>query len=450
MENPPSSGSMAECQLTNWGEWSPCTKTCGRGSSTRTRDYYNPQARQRCLSVMRIPLEETRECIGSDCGGTIPDNGELDGFPEPDVFGETDHGGYMGKTTSWNSKQEHSSLGSGNQAWNRKPYNSWKDKSLSNPRDNAQESPNLPFDQIENPQRPAYNPSDNMGGYDKGFPPTNSYSNDKLVGNRPGYNDFNSDYNNKDAYNEYTTPSFTSRTPFGSRYPNQQETVEGNTNDINGNYNVVQDYCFEKPYASTLPCFAKPVVESNYWFYDHEDHECKIFTTDNCDQNRNRFRTLTACEGTCLQPQINMERSENDAMDLYGRRSYDQKQTRGRPYDQTSGIAYGQTEGRSYDQKVGKSYDRTFGRSYKQTGGGSYDQPEDRSYDLSTGRSYVQPEDRSYDLSRGRSYDQPVGRSYDLAGGRSYGETSEAGDIGEPMSQTRSRYDTSRRGRYGG
>ncbi|EDX18309.1 GD15624 [Drosophila simulans] len=118
------------------------------------------------------------------------------------------------------------------------------------------------------------------------------------------------------------------RLPRGGRYPSQQENVEGYSNDINGNYNVVQDYCFEKPYASTNPCFAHPVVESNYWFYDHEDHECKIFTTDNCDQNRNRFRTLTACEGTCLQPQINMERSENDAMDLYGRRSYDQKQTR--------------------------------------------------------------------------------------------------------------------------
>ncbi|EDX06734.1 GD10853 [Drosophila simulans] len=110
MENPSSGGSMAECQLTNWGEWSPCSKTCGRGSSTRTRNYYNPQARQRCLSVMRIPLEETRECIGSDCGGTIPDNGELDGFPEPHVFGESDQGGYMGKSTSWNSNQEQSSL----------------------------------------------------------------------------------------------------------------------------------------------------------------------------------------------------------------------------------------------------------------------------------------------------------------------------------------------------
>ncbi|XP_039483932.1 spondin-1 [Drosophila santomea] len=432
MENPPGGVSMAECQLSNWGEWSPCSKTCGRGSSTRTRNYYNPQARQRCLSVMRIPLEETRECNGADCGGSIPDNGELDGLPEPDVFGEADQGGYMGKSPSWS-----------NQAWNRRPYNMWKDKSPSSPRDNAQESPNLPFDQIENPQRPGYNPSDNLGGYGKTFPPTNSYSNDKLVGNRPGFNDFNPGYNNKDPYSDYNTPSVTPRSPYEGRYPSQQEDVKGTTNDNgNGNYNVIQDYCFEKPYASTSPCFAKPMVESNYWFYDHEDHECKIFTTDNCDQNRNRFRTLAACEGTCLQPQINMERTENDAMDLYGGRSYGTTPTGARPYDQTGGTTYDRTESRPYDQKGSISYDQTLGRSYNQIAGKLYKQ---------TGSgSYGQPENWSSDLSRGRSYDQPGGRSYDLAGSRSGEQTREAGDIGEPMSQTRSRYDSSRRGRYSG
>ncbi|XP_037714862.1 spondin-1 [Drosophila subpulchrella] len=452
IKNQPGGGSIAECQLSNWGEWSPCSKTCGRGSSTRTRDYYNPQARQRCLSVMRLPLEETRQCMGSDCGGTIPDNGELDALPDPDEFGERDQGGYgVSKIPPWNNRQDNSNFGSGNQAWNRKGYNTGNDRSPYNPRDNSQESPNSPFDQIENQQRPVYNPSDNLGGYDKGFPPSNSYSNDKLVGNKPGYNDLNQGY--KNTYNEYTTPSyrpvFTTRSPYGGRYPNRQQDAEDvpPSSDNNAIYNVVQDYCFEKPYASTRPCLATPVVVSNFWFYDHEDHECKIFTTDNCDENRNRFRTLMACEGTCLQPQINMERSENDAMDLYGGGSYDQTQTGGRSYDQL-----GRRTG-SYDQTGGRSYDQTGGRTgnYDQTGGRSYDQTGDRtgSYDQTGGRSYDQPLDRSYDLAKGRLSNRLKGTSY--AGGAYDSQfVDAAGDIGEPMSQTKSRYETSRRGRYGG
>ncbi|XP_016981246.1 spondin-1 [Drosophila rhopaloa] len=447
MESPQGGGSTAECQLSNWSEWSPCSKTCGRGSSTRSRDYINSQARQRCLSVMRLPMEETRQCIGSDCGGTIPDNGELDALPDPDLFGESDQGGYDGRRPSWSGRQDVNNIGSGNQVWNRKGFNSGNDRTPYSPMDNQQESPNSPFGQIEKPQRPVYNPSDNAGGYDKGFSSANSYSNDKLVGNRPGY----SDYNNRNTYNEYTTPSyrpgFTTRAPYGGRYPSRQEDVEETT--IDNNYNVVQDYCFEKPYASTRPCFATPVVVNNFWFYDHEDHECKIFTTDNCDENRNRFRTLMACEATCLQTQINMERYENDAMDIYGGGSYGQAGAGS--YGQGGGGSYGQPGAGSYGQAAGGSYGQAGSRSYDQIGRGSYgqanDQSEDRSYDMSIGRKYHKNGDRSLGRGRGSTYGQDAGGSYDQETGKAYAES--AGEIGEPMSQTRSRYDSSRRGRYG-
>jgi len=112
--------------------------------------------------------------------------------------------------------------------------------------------------------------------------------------------------NNNNPYNSNSNSQFSPG--FNTRYPDRQS-------DASGNYKVVQDYCYVKPYASTEPCLANPVIVRNYWFYDHEDEsgpKCKIFTTDNCDQNLNRFRTLKACEGTCIQPQINMVLGEDD------------------------------------------------------------------------------------------------------------------------------------------
>lgn len=38
----------AECELINWSSWSECTKKCGKGHQTRSRDYVNPYAKEKC------------------------------------------------------------------------------------------------------------------------------------------------------------------------------------------------------------------------------------------------------------------------------------------------------------------------------------------------------------------------------------------------------------------
>ncbi|KAH8275873.1 hypothetical protein KR026_009130 [Drosophila bipectinata] len=445
MESPLGGGSSAECQINRWTQWSPCSKTCGRGISTRTRDFYNPQARQRCMSVMRLPLEETRECVGPNCGGTIPDVGEMDGLPEADPFGEAEQNGLDPRRPTWINRQDKANPSSGIQTWNRKGFNS-----------NLNNNNRPPFDigdsSEDNQDRNSFNSPPSNRGYDSnrrqpldsGFSPSNSYTNDQLVGNRPGYG--NNDYSPPNLRSEFSTQS-----PYGGRSFSNQQNFEDNNSEGNDSFNVVQDYCFQKPYDYEHPCFAHPLVVSNYWFYDSDDRECKIFTTDNCDENKNRFRTLMACEGTCLHPHNNMEPTENNQMHDYGERVY----------SQTAGGWRGsnsQPMGLSYNSRVSSNINNRFseggGESYSQTKESNYrprfSETSKTSSHFGTrfgegeGESFSQIKEPTY---RSRYPDSPR-ESFDQRG--DYRPEEIAGNIEDPMTQTRNRYDSQRRGRYGG
>uniref|UniRef100_A0A1Y1JWI6 Spondin-1 n=1 Tax=Photinus pyralis TaxID=7054 RepID=A0A1Y1JWI6_PHOPY len=59
------------CKLTDWGEWSTCSVTCGIGTKTRSRRYRNRNAAKRCAAGQENPpiLEQNLECNGEgeDC-----------------------------------------------------------------------------------------------------------------------------------------------------------------------------------------------------------------------------------------------------------------------------------------------------------------------------------------------------------------------------------------------
>jgi len=42
----------AECDLSIWSSWSPCSNRCGKGFSKRTRDFVNIFAREKCQVIL--------------------------------------------------------------------------------------------------------------------------------------------------------------------------------------------------------------------------------------------------------------------------------------------------------------------------------------------------------------------------------------------------------------
>lgn len=59
------------CALTDWTEFGECSKTCGKGHRTRTREYVTKKNQKRCHKRDPMDLEEHEDCEGQSCSGDI-------------------------------------------------------------------------------------------------------------------------------------------------------------------------------------------------------------------------------------------------------------------------------------------------------------------------------------------------------------------------------------------
>lgn len=77
-----------ECGVTEWSQWSPCSVTCGKGLSMRTREYLMPQKAQmfecsRQLVSKEMCVADVPECEGGTGVGEISEEQpELESQPE--------------------------------------------------------------------------------------------------------------------------------------------------------------------------------------------------------------------------------------------------------------------------------------------------------------------------------------------------------------------------------
>ncbi|XP_037954007.1 spondin-1-like [Teleopsis dalmanni] len=66
-----------ECQLTSWGPWSPCSKTCGEGVMTSYRQYTNPMIKTKCQNMHYSPLSQQKKCFVRECDERQQTNNKL-------------------------------------------------------------------------------------------------------------------------------------------------------------------------------------------------------------------------------------------------------------------------------------------------------------------------------------------------------------------------------------
>ncbi|XP_017476494.1 PREDICTED: spondin-1 [Rhagoletis zephyria] len=356
--------SRADCQLTGWAAWSPCSRTCGEGRMMRRRQYVNPMAEARCQGVKYARLVEYQKCMGRECLEGVR------GGRRNQVIGEDD------KQTEAHDEEEEEENGNEKEeeVEENEENGGVEARKEDEHQDNAVEVENEKVDEKEDLAKPDFsNWQQNRGRNSYGYRrPTNSQEQnrnadeeDEQEGEEVDEDGGDEDENGEEDEDKYgNLPN--NRYGYGNRYniagqrrgnsndDDQAEVNEGNRSPNRFGYNNrfygggrrpdeeenevdQEEDAFEspnnrgrnrRPYSrfnpvgdleedldtepvetpaycfktlTMYPCLSSGTVR-NYWFYNYCEDECMLFSANSCDKNENKFTSLEMCEETCRSP----------------------------------------------------------------------------------------------------------------------------------------------------
>jgi len=261
----------AQCEVSQWGDWSDCSSKCDSGSRTRNRRYLYPEESSDCT----IDLYEVNPCRGNeaDCPPPKEPSQGVSNYYNPPVVNNMGFGGYGNsddvseedpacQTSDWSDWSPCSSkCGSGYQRRTRLYL--------------------LPF---------VPNRSCDVRLYDK----------QDCYGSDPGCEDYGS---------------------FQGTYP-EEDQYEKSTNDVimdlagKNSVGSLQSYDDSSLPDSPSICTAEmdPGTchgHAKRWYYDSHSRTCKSFGYTGCYGNRNNFATKQKCIATCMEHSGNQQNQPN-------------------------------------------------------------------------------------------------------------------------------------------